>query len=126
MIGIVMAFPGMVMHYKGPPIDTSNVKIEIPAGNGLGGGLGGLGGGLGGLGGNPFAPPGTPAPAGGATPGLPAPGGLGGAPNFGTPAAPAGTAPATEAPAAAAPAGGLDPLAGPPPGLSAPAPQPSN
>ena len=59
-------------------------------------------------------------------------GGLGGAPNFGTPpAAPATGGPATDAPASNAPAGaapatgsgGLDPLAGPPPGLTAPAPQ---
>ncbi|MBP6679008.1 MAG: TRAP transporter large permease subunit, partial [Paracoccus sp.] len=128
MIAIVMLFPGMVMHYKGPPIDTSNVKIEIPSGNGLGG-LGGLGGGLGGLGGNPFAAPGAPAgTAGDAAPGgIPAPGGLGGAPNFGAPAAPAAPAADAPAPGAAAPAaGGLDPLAGPPPGLNAPAPQPSN
>ena len=112
MVGIVMAFPGLVMHYKGPPIDTSNVKIEIPAGNGLGG----LGGGLG----NPFGGP-SDAPADG---GL---GGLGGVPNFGAPTpAPAqpGTTPAEPAAPAGSPApasGGLDPLGGPPPGLTAPA-----
>ena len=46
MIAIVMLFPGMVMHYKGPPIDTTGVKFEIPASGGLGGLGGGLGGGL--------------------------------------------------------------------------------
>ncbi len=123
MIAIVLMFPGMVMHYKGAPIDTSNVKIKIPSGGGLGGLGGGLDGGLGGLGGNPFAPPGAPGAAPGAAPGgVPAPGGLGGAPNFGTPPAPAGTAPAT---GAAPAAGGLDPLAGPPPGLGAPAQEPA-
>ncbi len=128
MIAVVMAFPGMVMHYKGPPIDTSNVTFQVPpSGNG---GFGSLGGGLG----NPF---GQPAAPGGATATSGDPlgtglGGLGGAPNFGTPPAapatggPATGAPASNAPAGAAPAtgsGGLDPLAGPPPGLTAPAPQ---
>jgi TRAP-type mannitol/chloroaromatic compound transport system permease large subunit len=45
MIGIVIAFPQLVMHYKGPAIDSTNVKIEIPQTGGLGG-LGGLGGDL--------------------------------------------------------------------------------
>ena len=31
MIGITIAFPGMVMHYKGKPVDTSNVQITVPA-----------------------------------------------------------------------------------------------
>ncbi|WP_207464796.1 TRAP transporter large permease, partial [Paracoccus fontiphilus] len=75
MIGIVIAFPGMVMHYKGAPVDTSNVRLEIPAG-GLGGtGTGGGFGSLGGLGGSPF---GQQAPAGGGT-AAPS-GGLGGTP----------------------------------------------
>lgn len=107
MVAIVMTFPGLVMHYKGAPVDTSNVRIEIPSGGGLGG-LGGLG--------DPFgqpAAPGTAAPGG-----IPAPGGLGGAPNFGTPAAPA--APADSTPAPAAPQDGLGALSGPPPGLTAP------
>ena len=32
MVGLVIAFPAMVMHYKGtgPLIDPSKVKIEIP------------------------------------------------------------------------------------------------
>ncbi|KAB2879801.1 MAG: TRAP transporter large permease subunit, partial [Albidovulum sp.] len=38
MIGVVIAFPQLVMHYKGKPVDTSNVTIQIP---GIGGGLGG-------------------------------------------------------------------------------------
>ena len=31
MVGLVIAFPGMVMHYKGtgPPVDPSKVQIEI-------------------------------------------------------------------------------------------------
>src|SRR5690606_18537384 len=36
MVSIVMAFPGLVIHYKGAPIDTSNVRFEIPSGGGLG------------------------------------------------------------------------------------------
>ncbi|WP_265500696.1 TRAP transporter large permease [Paracoccus beibuensis] len=99
MIAAVIIFPGMVMHYKGPVVDTSNVQIQIPmGGSGLGGGLGGGDqgggfGGLGGLGGSPFAP--QPAPA-------PQPGAGGEA-----------------APEAAAPSGGLGlGLGGPPPGLS--------
>ena len=100
MIGLVMMFPGMVMHYKGPPVDVSNVRIEIPMGGGSGG-LGGLGGGLGGLG-SPFGAPSAPPSAG--TPTAPAAGGLGGlgglgAPNFGTaPATPAAPASPSGAP----------------------------
>lgn len=52
MIGVVMAFPSIVMRYKGPAIDASHVTITLPKSGGLGGGsgggLGGLGGGLGG------------------------------------------------------------------------------
>ncbi|MBN2740264.1 MAG: TRAP transporter large permease subunit [Rhodobacteraceae bacterium] len=66
MIAIVIAFPGMVMHYKGKPIDPSKVEMNLPTMPGLGG-LGGL--------------PGLPGPgssSGGATggglPPLPAPG----------------------------------------------------
>lgn len=130
MIGVVIAFPGLVMHYKGAPVDTSNIRLEIPSGN-LGGSGGGGFGSLGGLGGSPF---GQQAPAdGGSAPsgGL---GGLGGTPpglgspppGLGAPAAPApadGATPATPSPApadgASAPApssGGLG-LGGPPPGL---------
>ena len=84
MIGIVIAFPGLVMHYKGPAIDPSKVQMTLPDMPGLGG-MGGLGG-LGGLGplGAPGAAPGTaPGAAPGAAP-TPAPapglgGGLGGA-----------------------------------------------
>ena len=47
MVAIVIAFPYMVTHYKGKPIDMSNVKIEIPKMPGLGApgtlGSGGLG-----------------------------------------------------------------------------------
>ena len=44
MIGLVIAFPQMVMHYKGVVIDPSTVKIKVPQLQTLnpGGGLGGL------------------------------------------------------------------------------------
>ncbi|MCB1400313.1 MAG: TRAP transporter large permease subunit, partial [Rhodobacteraceae bacterium] len=46
MIGVVIAFPGMVMHYKGKVVDPSTVQITIPAlqpmGGTAGGGLNGL------------------------------------------------------------------------------------
>ncbi len=41
MIAIVIAFPGMVMHYKGKPIDPSTIDFRLPDMPGLGGGLGG-------------------------------------------------------------------------------------
>ncbi len=53
MVGLVIAFPQMVMHYKDAPVDPTTIKMEMPALQplgGLGGGLGqpsGLGGGLG-------------------------------------------------------------------------------
>ncbi len=73
MIGVVMAFPGMVMHYKGKVVDPSTVEFKLPDMPGLGGLDGGLGGGL------PGAAPGA----------LPAPGGLG-LPPLGGPGAPTG------------------------------------
>ncbi|ODT60026.1 TRAP transporter large permease subunit [Paracoccus sp. SCN 68-21] len=120
MIAAVITFPGMVMHYKGPTVDTSNIRIEIPmGGGGLGGGLGGGAtapapggsgfGTLGGLGGSPFGQQ----PAGGAD-----------APATPEPATPASDAPAPqtsapETPAQSAPSGGLGlGFGGPPPGLS--------
>ena len=30
MVALVIAFPSMVMHYKGAPVDTSNVQITVP------------------------------------------------------------------------------------------------
>ncbi|MFC0200732.1 TRAP transporter large permease [Paracoccus rhizosphaerae] len=93
MIAAVIVFPGMVMHYKGPVVDTSNIQIQIPmGGGGLGGDNPGGGfGGLGGLGGSPFAPQPTPA----------------------APEAPADAAPAP------APSDGMGlGLGGPPPGLT--------
>ncbi|MFC5736444.1 TRAP transporter large permease [Sinirhodobacter huangdaonensis] len=99
MIGIVVAFPGLVMHYKGKPVDTSNVSYTLPTMPGLGG-LGAPGaapGGLpapGGLGLPPIGAPGA-APGGGLTLGAPTLGGP--PPGLG------GTAPATPAPAPAAP-----------------------
>ncbi len=98
MIGIVIAFPGMVMHYKGKPIDPSSVQLTLPDMPGLGGGFGGLGGlgapgaapgtdsggglglpPLGGLG-APMGQPAEPPQGGGASLGIPAPMGLGGLP----------------------------------------------
>ena len=65
MVGLVIAFPGMVMHYKknSPTIDPSKVEIVLP-------GLGGPGGlpGLPSLGNSPFGGP--PPSFGGPPPGL--------------------------------------------------------
>lgn len=120
MIAIVIAFPGLVMHYKGPVVDTTNVRIEIPMGDSSSGGFGDLGG----LSGSPFDPPSdggeaAPSSSGGF-------GDLGGPPDFGAPAgdttAPAPEAPSPETPATepAPDASGSDDLGldGPPPGLS--------
>ena len=44
MIGLVIAFPQMVMHYKGKVVDPGDIEIVVPpfgGGDGLGGGLGG-------------------------------------------------------------------------------------
>jgi hypothetical protein len=42
MVGLVIAFPQMVMHYKGPVVDPSSVVIKAPALPTLnGGGIGG-------------------------------------------------------------------------------------
>jgi TRAP-type mannitol/chloroaromatic compound transport system permease large subunit len=40
MIGVVIAFPSMVMRYKGPVVDTSHIEITVPKLTPLGGGLG--------------------------------------------------------------------------------------
>jgi len=82
MVGLVIAFPQMVMHYKDPVIDPSTVTIEMPKLQPLGGGLGGLGqpGGLGGgLGAPADLQPGAPAEGGGLgqPPAALQPGGLG-------------------------------------------------
>lgn len=59
MVALVIAFPQMVMHYRGPVVDTSQIRIQIPSGGpGLGQGLGQGGFGMGaegsrGLGGPP-------------------------------------------------------------------------
>ncbi|NGO52857.1 TRAP transporter large permease subunit [Mesorhizobium camelthorni] len=64
MIGLVIGFPQMVMHYKGPVIDPSDVEIVVPGfGGGQQQGLPGLG----------LPPLGAPAPAnGGGAPAQPA------------------------------------------------------
>ncbi|ARO14301.1 TRAP mannitol/C4-dicarboxylate transporter [Ketogulonicigenium robustum] len=63
MMVIVIIFPQLVMHYKGPAIDTSSVTISLP---GVGGGLGGPS-----LGGPSL---GGPSLGGAGAPGLGAPG----------------------------------------------------
>ncbi|WP_325168778.1 TRAP transporter large permease [Paracoccus caeni] len=120
MVGVVIAFPNLVMHYKGAPVDTSNVQIQIPE-SGLGGSGSGSGfGTLGGLGGSPFGQ----APAGGTeTPATEGTSGgfgdLGGPPNFGTPGEQPAPQPATPeaTPEPEANGGGLGLGSSPPPGL---------
>ena len=114
MMGLLIAFPGMVTHYKGTPPVMSEQDIEnaIP----------GLGQGGFGLPGAGFGLPGAPnlgGPEGGTAPGglgIPAPGGLGlPAPNFGTPPAadqPAGQESGQNAPQGLPAPGGLG-LGGP-------------
>lgn len=103
MIGVVILFPGLVMHYKGPPVDLENVEINIPVSGGDNG-FGGFGS-FGGLSGSPFAADDDSPGSDGKT----------------------GTANGTEAGGGATPTeGGAasfgegDPLAGPPPELSVP------
>jgi tripartite ATP-independent transporter DctM subunit len=81
MIFVVVFFPQIVMHYKGPVVDPSTVEITVPTLQPLAPG-GTAPGGLPSLGAPNF---GTPAPEGGSTPapgGLP---GLPGAPQLGAP-----------------------------------------
>lgn len=81
MIGVTIAFPQMVMHYKGAVVDPSSIEIKVPTltpmapggGTTAPGGLPGLPG-LPNLG-APSVPGGTAAPEGGSAP-TPAPGGL--------------------------------------------------
>lgn len=102
MVGLVIAFPGMVMHYKTPPPTATETNGALP-----GGGIPGLPGvpsipgvpGISGL--PPFNPGGAPAPGISGIPGLGAPPGL---PPGLTIGAPAGLAP-PPAPPAAAPSG---------------------
>jgi tripartite ATP-independent transporter DctM subunit len=71
MVGLVIAFPRMVMHYKStaPVVDPSKVEIVIPGfGGGAPGGIPGMPGGLSPFGGIPGGPPSFGAP-----PSLPAP-----------------------------------------------------
>ncbi|WP_395540435.1 TRAP transporter large permease subunit [Neotabrizicola sp. sgz301269] len=68
MVGVVIAFPQMVMHYKGAVVDPSTIEIKVPTLT-------------------PMAPAGTTtAPAPGGLPGLP------GLPNLGAPTVPGGAA----------------------------------
>ncbi|MEH6788527.1 MAG: TRAP transporter large permease subunit [Paracoccus sp. (in: a-proteobacteria)] len=128
MIAVVITFPQLVMHYKGAPVDTSNIKIEIPSGGFGGVDSGGGFGSLGGLGGSPFGGGSPGAGSGSGQPGGGLGGGLGGPPNFG--ASPGGTGTPTPDPVPDAntgqtgagqdsPGGGLGGGFGsPPPGLS--------
>ncbi|MBY0351720.1 hypothetical protein [Tabrizicola sp.] len=76
MIFVVVFFPGIVMHYKGPVVDPSTVEIKVPGFKPLApGGIGGAPAAPGSLPGLPGAPTlGGPATGGQASP--PAPGGL--------------------------------------------------
>lgn len=114
MIAIVISFPQLVTHYKGAPVDISNVTYEVPSGGislGSGDGFGGLGG----LGGSPYGQPDGDAStemAPGDDGGL---GALDGPPDFGGPTDnEEGAAPAAEQ--SSGDSGGLS-LDGPPPGL---------
>jgi TRAP-type mannitol/chloroaromatic compound transport system permease large subunit len=136
MVALTIAFPQMVMHYRGDaaPVDMENFKFDLPPLGGAGGTLAPPGGGLSlpgspGLGGPPSFGPGATAPAqpapGGAAP-APAPGGLslpgapslGGPPSFGTPGQP--LAPAHGAAPARPPAAPSLPAAPAPIDLSQP------
>jgi TRAP-type mannitol/chloroaromatic compound transport system permease large subunit len=96
MVIAVIAFPQMVMHYKGTPVDTSNVQITLPQ------------------------MPTLQQPGGAAAPQLGAP--QLGAPSFGGAAAPAapGGAPALGAPSFGAPEGVAPAAPGGAPALGAP------
>ena len=85
MIGLTIAFPGMVMHYKGKVVDPSTIEIKVPELPGLGGN--GLG----------LQPLGAPAAGGGNGATAPAqPGGtdLSQPPSFGNPEPASPAAPA--------------------------------
>ena len=85
MIAVVIAFPGMVMHYKGKVIDPSTIQITVPTLQTLGGAGGGAAGGsLGGLpalGAPKLGAPDLGGASGGASGGLPTLG----APKLGAP-----------------------------------------
>ena len=136
MVGLVIAFPQMVMHYKSvaPTIDPSKIEIKVPVfPGGLPGGLGAPGvpnfGPPPSFGPAPGAPPGmqlppmapsvptTPAPATPSTP-LPAPTSM--------PTAPPAVAPSPVAPSAPAlpPPGGMIDVTKPPASLQELAPKP--
>ena len=87
MVALVIAFPGMVMHYKGTGtgVDPNTIKIEVPGFGGQGGGLGAPGLGL--------PPPGGSQPA---QPAQPSGNNLSQPPSFGAPAQPAQPAPSND------------------------------
>jgi TRAP-type mannitol/chloroaromatic compound transport system permease large subunit len=92
MVGLVIAFPSMVMHYKGATnVDPSKIEIKIPTFDGAPG-ISGIPGGLP----SPFGPP-PGIPGLGPPPGLGAPPGLGGLPPP-VPAAPLPAPAPSEAP----------------------------
>ncbi len=115
MVGLVIAFPSMVMHYKAatPTIDPSKVQINIPS-IGIPGGLGS----------SPFgAPPGLGAPPsfGSPPPGLTPPPGLSPPPGL-TPSPAPAPAPAPAAPVPAEPAPRTEAPPAPAPAQPAPVP----
>ena len=87
MVGLTIAFPQMVMHYKGAVVDPGDVEIVLPPMGGGQTGLPGLGQGLPGLDGQP--------PAGGGTPAAPSTD-LSQPPSFGNQPAPQPAPPATD------------------------------
>jgi hypothetical protein len=125
MVGLVIAFPQMVMHYKSqaPTIDPSKVEIVLP-------GLG-VPGGIPGLGTSPFGAPPFGAPPFGAPPGLGGPPpAVGAPPGLTPPSVPAVPAPpAIPAPSPAAvtppPAPATPPPAAPPAAPAAATPPPA-
>ncbi len=105
MVGLVIAFPQMVMHYKSqaPVIDTSKIEIKIPT---FGGGIPGM---PGGLGASPFGLP----PSLGAPPSMGAPpAGLTPAPSMSAPPVVTPAPAPTAAPSVPAPSPGLAPPSG--------------
>jgi TRAP-type mannitol/chloroaromatic compound transport system permease large subunit len=100
MIGIVLAFPQMVMHYKGVVVDPGTVEIKVPELPGFG--LPPLGAPPAGgapappSGGDLSQPPSFGAPVAPAQPVPPAANDLSQPPSFGAPAAPAAPPPAND------------------------------
>ncbi len=120
MVGLVIAFPQMVMHYKsvGPAVDPSKVEITVPGFGGAGGAPGGLNMPMG----SPFGgvPGGAPPGLGGLPPGLGGP-----PPSLGAPPAMPAPAPAAAPPAAVVPPAPTAPAPAAAPAVPAPTAAPN-